>query len=134
MAFEVVDAGGGKPTLVPQWTSPDMTVPSPPVAANGVVYAVQTGEQTLQYRPVPPGAPRLPPGPGAGANFRATPVSNLILYAFDAETGKTLYSSKKAVPGWVHFNEPVVALGKVFVVTHDGHVYAFGLPSEASKK
>jgi hypothetical protein len=27
----------------------------------------------------------------------------------------------------VHFSEPVVALGKVFVVTHDAHVYAFGL-------
>jgi len=57
-----------------------------------------------------------------------------VLYAFDAETGKTLYSSKKIIPGWVHFNEPVVALGRVFVVSHDSHVYAFGLPSEAPKK
>jgi len=133
MAFEVVDQGG-KLNMIPQWMSPNMTVPSPPVAANGVVYAVQTGEQTLQYVPVAPGAPRLAPGPGAGANFRATAVTNLVLYAFDAETGKTLYSSKKIIPGWVHFNEPVVALGRVFVVSHDSHVYAFGLPSEAPKK
>ncbi len=27
----------------------------------------------------------------------------------------------------VHFSEPVVALGKVYVVTHDARVIAFGL-------
>ena len=47
--------------------------------------------------------------------------------AFDAQTGKTLWSSDKIITNWVHFSEPVVALGKVFVVTHDAHVFAFGL-------
>ena len=61
------------------------------------------------------------------AKFRATPVSHLVLYAFDAETGKQLYSSDKIITSWVHFSEPVVALGKVFVVSWDAHVYAFGL-------
>ena len=61
------------------------------------------------------------------AKFRATPVSNLVLYAFDAETGKQLYSSEKLITNWVHFSEPVVATGKVFVVSWDAHVYAFGL-------
>jgi hypothetical protein len=27
----------------------------------------------------------------------------------------------------VHFSQPAVALGKVFLVSHDAHVYAFGL-------
>jgi len=63
----------------------------------------------------------------AAAKLRATPVSNLVLYAFDAQTGKQLYSSEKIIPGWVHYGEPVVAAGKVFVVTWDAHVYAFGL-------
>jgi hypothetical protein len=31
------------------------------------------------------------------------------------------------IKGWTHFSIPVVALGKVFVVTHDAKVYAFGL-------
>jgi len=31
----------------------------------------------------------------------------------------------------VHFSEPVVAQGKVFLVTHDAHVIAFGLRSGA---
>ena len=46
---------------------------------------------------------------------------------FDARDRQEFYSSKKTIPGWTHFSEPVVALGKVFVVTHDARVYAFGL-------
>ena len=123
MAFEVVK-DGDKVSMVPRWSTPDMTVPDSPTVANGVVYALETGEQTLQ-NPAAPGQPR-PPAAEA-AKFRATPVGHLSLYAFDAETGKTLYSSKKIITDWVHFSEPVVALGKVFVVTHDAHLYAFGL-------
>ena len=63
----------------------------------------------------------------AAAKFRATPTSNLVLYAFDAQTGKQLYSSEKIITSWVHYSEPVVAAGKVFVVSWDAHVYAFGL-------
>jgi len=124
MAFEVV-ANGGTPSLVPAWTSPDMTVPDAPSVANGVVFALQTGEQTLQAQRRPQGSPR--PTMAESNAFRSTPVSHLILYAFDAETGKQLYSSKDTVKGWTHFSIPVVALGKVFVVTHDAKVYAFGL-------
>lgn len=126
MALQVI-ADGGKVSLDPVWTSPNMTVPDAPVVANGVVYAIQTGEQTLQHQLPVPGQPPAGININAAAKFRATPVSNLTLYAFDAETGKTLYSSKKIISDWVHFNEPVVALGKVFVVTHDAHVLAFGL-------
>jgi outer membrane protein assembly factor BamB len=54
-------------------------------------------------------------------------VTNLVLFAFDAQTGKQLYSSEMIIKGWVHHSEPVVAAGKVFVVTGDAHVYAFGL-------
>ena len=128
MAFQVV-ADGDKFSLDPQWTSPNLTVPDAPVVANGVVYAIQTGEQTLQRPLLPPGQPRpvMDLSSPLLSKFRSTPVSNLILYAFDAETGKTLYSSKQIITNWVHFNEPVVALGKVFVITHDAHVLAFGL-------
>ncbi|HWY63311.1 MAG TPA: PQQ-binding-like beta-propeller repeat protein [Rhizomicrobium sp.] len=124
MAFELT-LDGGKPSLVALWTSPDMIVPDAPTVANGVVFATQTGEQTLQAQKLPPGAPR--PTAASGAAFRATPVSNLILYAFDAETGKQLYSSKNTIKGWTHFSTPVVALGKIYVVTHDAKIYAFGV-------
>ena len=36
-------------------------------------------------------------------------------------------TSGKTMSDWVHFSEPVVALGKIFVVTQDAHVIAFGL-------
>ncbi|HXN09595.1 MAG TPA: PQQ-binding-like beta-propeller repeat protein [Steroidobacteraceae bacterium] len=124
MAVEVV-ADGDKLTEIPTWTSPDMIMPDPPTVANGVVFATQTGGQALQNTPMPDGTPR--DATTTGAVYRATPVSNLVLYAFDAETGKQLYSSGKTITDWVHFNEPVVALGKVFIVTHDAHVYAFGV-------
>jgi PQQ-like domain len=159
MAFQV-SAEDGKTSLIPAWISRDMHVPDPPVVANGVVYAIQTGEQTIQNpgRPggdlagggrgrgpgqgIPPGGGGPPGARGGGrgpgspaaaaaalqsAKFRATPVSNLVLYALDAQTGKQLYSSEKILTNWVHFSEPVVAVGKVFLVSWDAHVYAFGL-------
>jgi outer membrane protein assembly factor BamB len=126
MAFQVV-AAGDKVSLLPQWSSPDMIVPDPPVVANGVLFAIQTGEQTIQSRAGLPGTQDEINHNALSAKYRSTPVNNLILYAFDAETGKQLYSSNKIITDWVHFSEPVVALGKVFVVTHDAHVYAFGL-------
>jgi len=126
MAFQVV-ADGEKISLLPQWISPDMLVPDPPVVANGVVYAIQTGEQTIQSPSFVHGTQDQINHNPLSAKYRATPVSHLVLYAFDAETGKQLYSSDKLITDWVHFSEPVVALGKVFVVTHDAHLYAFGL-------
>jgi outer membrane protein assembly factor BamB len=113
MAFQVV-LDGDKPSLVPMWRSRDMHVPDAPVVANGVVYAIQTGENTKQ-------------GGGTTAKGRSTPITNLILFAYDAETGKELFSSKDTIPGWVHFSEPVVANGRVYVSTWEGIVYSFGL-------
>ncbi len=126
MAFQVV-AEGDKVSLIPQWTSPDMIVPDPPVVANGVLYAIQTGEQTIQSPAYVHGTQDEINHSALSAKYRSTPVNNLVLFAFDAETGKRLYSSDKLISDWVHFSEPVVALGKVFIVTHDAHLYAFGL-------
>jgi outer membrane protein assembly factor BamB len=126
MAFQVL-AEGDKLQLIAQWTSPDMLVPDPPVVANGVLFATQTGEQTVQSPVYVHGTQDEINHNPLSAQYRSTPVNNLILFAFDAQTGKQLYSSGKLITDWVHFSEPVVALGKVFIVTHDAHVYAFGL-------
>ncbi|HET7085294.1 MAG TPA: PQQ-binding-like beta-propeller repeat protein [Rhizomicrobium sp.] len=123
MAFEVKN-DGGKISAAPVWTSADMIMPDPPVVANGVVYALSTGGQAMQNG-VHPGDPRMPYD--QSSVLRSTPVSNMVLYAYDAESGKQLWSSGKTMTDWVHFSEPVVALGKIFVATHDGHVIAFGL-------
>jgi hypothetical protein len=123
MAFEVKN-DGGKISAVPVWMSADMIMPDPPVVANGVLYALSTGGQAMQNG-VKPGDPRMPYD--VSAVLRSTPVSNMILTAYDAQSGQILWSSGKTLTDWVHFSEPVAALGKIFVVTHDAHVVAFGL-------
>ena len=130
MAFTVEDQGG-KPALVPQWISRDLNLSSSPVVANGVVYALQTAESAVQ---VPksvftPEGRRQPFDVNANAvNRIMTPHSTMTLFAFDAATGKELWSSKKVMDGnTVHFTQPVVALGKLFAVDHAGHLWAFGL-------
>ena len=123
MAFEV-KSDGGKISAVPAWTSTDMIMPDPPVVANGVVYALSSAGQARQNS-AKDGDPRMPYD--VSAVLRSTPVSNMTLYAYDAETGQQLWSSGKTLTDWVHFSEPVVALGKIFVVTHDAKVVAFGL-------
>jgi len=131
MALQVVEKDGGL-ALAPLWMSRDLAVPDNVAVANGVVYAVQTGEQTLQHMGNPEGHGRAangePPETIAGlAKFRSTPLTGMVLYALDAQTGKELYSSGKLLANWVHFSQPSVALGKVFLVSHDARVYAFGL-------
>ena len=129
VAFTVEDQGG-KPVLVPQWTSRDLNLASSPVVANGVVYALQTAESAIQ---VPKSiynadGTRKPFNPNDNAIERIMkPHSTMALFAFDAATGKELWSSQKAMDGnAVHFTQPVVALGKVFAIDHAGHLWAFG--------
>jgi len=123
IAFEVLN-NNGQISAAPLWSSTNMVMPDPPVVANGVVYALSTGGQAMQNG-AKPGDPRMPYD--VSAVLRSTPVSNMTLYAYDAVSGKQLWSSGKTLTDWVHFSEPVVAMGKVFVVTHDAHVVAFGL-------
>jgi hypothetical protein len=123
MAFEVKNEAG-KMSAAPLWASADMIMPDPPVVANGVVFALSTGGEARQngYKA---GDPKMPYA--VSAVMRSTPVSNMVLHAYDAVSGKALWNSGKQMPGWVHFSEPVVALGRVYLVTHDAHVIAFGL-------
>jgi outer membrane protein assembly factor BamB len=130
MALKVVE-DAGKVSLQPGWISRDLNLASSPVVANGIVYALQTAESAVQVpRDLFKGGAR-PAGwtPDKGAIERImTPHSTMTLFAFDAETGKQLWSSGKTMDGnTVHFTQPVVALGKVFAVDHAGHVWAFGL-------
>jgi outer membrane protein assembly factor BamB len=131
MALKVVEKDGGV-ALEPQWMSRDLTLPDNVAVAGGVVYAVQTGEQSLQHFLDPEAHGRAAPGqqpetPASLGKFRSTPVAPMVLYALDAQTGKQLYDSGKILGSWVHFSQPTVAQGKVFLVSHDAHVYAFGL-------
>ncbi len=121
MAFKVEDKDGS-PTLVPAWISHDMNVPEPPVIANGVVFSVSSGEFTRQIKEdgtLYTSAERIQKA-----------VGNATLYAFDAETGKELYSSGKTMPSFTHMGGLAVSNGQIFVTTHDSTLYAFGVKAQ----
>jgi outer membrane protein assembly factor BamB len=119
MAFRVV-VKDGKPVLDPAWISRNLSLPEPVAIANGVVFALSNGESARQV--------------DSGGRLYTTPerialsTGNTTLYAFDAETGKELFSSGKTIPNFTHFSGLAISAGRVYVVTHDSTVYAFSLP------
>jgi outer membrane protein assembly factor BamB len=134
MAFQVV-LEGDQPVLSPKWVSRNLAVPDSPVIANGVIYAISTGENTLQRHTDPryhaiyqkPGAPPLPKTGAMTGEERGQNTTHTILYALDADTGQELYSSKDTIDDWTHLSSITVADGSVYVTTRKTIVYAFGL-------
>jgi outer membrane protein assembly factor BamB len=134
MAFQVV-ADGGSFKLLPKWVSRDLSVPDSPVVANGIVYAISTGENTLQRHADPryleifqkPGEPPLSTVGSLTGAERGQHTSRAVLYAFDAETGEELYSSKDTIDDWTHLSSITVVDGSVYVTTRQSLVHAFGL-------
>ncbi len=121
MAFQL-DVKNDKPVLVPAWRSRDLNVPESPIVANGVVFAVASGENVRQVD----NSGRL-----LSSKERATTATgNATLYAFDAETGKELFSSGKTISSFTHFSGLAISSGRIYVVTHDSTVYSFGLGAE----
>lgn len=121
LAFKVEEKEG-KPVLTPAWVSRDMNVPEPAIVANGVVYSVSSGENTLQADSegrLMNSEQRIKSAPG-----------HAILYAFDAETGKELYNSGNTMPGIAHFSGIAISNGRVFVTTLDSNVYSFGIDEQ----
>lgn len=114
MAFKVVeDPRTHNPSLAPAWISGDFNLPDGVVIANGVVFALSTGENAVQR---------------GGEAKRLENTRPAVLKALDAWTGKELYNSGSAMTSWVHFTGLAVSDGKVFAVDHDSNVYCFGLP------
>jgi outer membrane protein assembly factor BamB len=118
MAFKVTGPAD-KPALTPIWRSVNMSVPEPVAVANDVVFALSNGENVGQVDEA---------GHIYKSDYRIQhPSRHGILYALDAHTGKVLFSSGDTIPGFSHFTGVAVADSRVYVVTHDNTVYAFGL-------
>jgi len=114
MALKVAaDARTGNPMLEPAWISGDFKMPDPAVIANGVVFALATGENAVQR---------------GGEQRRFENTQPAVLKALDLKTGTELYSSGSTMASWVHFSGLAVSNGRVFAVDHDSNVYCFGLP------
>ena len=94
----------------------------PPVVANGVVYAYGSGEDTTQAY-----ADR---GLNDSSPLRIKASTHATLFALDAETGKTLYSSGDQITSFVHFGGLSIANGRVYLGTFDSTLYSFGLPGK----
>jgi len=131
MAFKVVlNKATGKPGLEPAWISPDMNLPDPPAIANGVLFALATGENPQQVHVA--GMIHFKSVAQWKANLLTTAqrgegTHGAVLYALDAKTGKLLYQSGSAMKSWVHFSGLAIANGKVYAVDHESNVYCFGL-------
>jgi hypothetical protein len=117
MAFQL-GVENEKPTLSPMWISESMSVPDPPVVANGVVFSVSTGEN-----------PRQAGWAGNNKGDRAAFTGHASLRAFDAITGKQLYHSGSIIDDWTHFSGLAVSNGRVYFTTTHSRVYSFGLPN-----
>ncbi len=92
---------GDTGTVQPGWTSRDMVSPVTPAIVNGVIFAISAGK-------------------------RGTPA---VLYALD-HAGKEVWSSGKSIGGFVTTGGLSAGGGRVYVSTHDGTQYAFGIPME----
>jgi hypothetical protein len=118
MAFKVEEKDG-KPVLTPAWISRNMDVPEPAIVANGVVFLVSSGENTLQAD-----------SEGRLMNSEQrlkTARGHAVLYALDTVTGKELYSSRDQMPAIAHLSGIAISNGRVFVTTIDANLYSFGL-------
>lgn len=98
-----LDDRNGRPVLTLEWTSREMIAPAAPAIANGLLFALSTGN------------------PSRGA----------IFYILDATTGRQLLASGDAITGPASPETGLaVANGRVYFTTNDNTVYSFGIPTE----
>lgn len=133
LAFKVVTSADDRPALEAAWVSPDMNLPDTPVVANGVLFAVATGENPRQdrvigmhYKSMDDWKHNLLTTAERSAGTRPA-----VLMALDARTGKLLYQSGDSIKTWVHFTGLAVTGGRVFAVDHESRLYCFGLKNSA---
>jgi hypothetical protein len=120
VAFKLTQQDG-KPILAPAWSSPDIVTPAPVVTANGLVFALSSGES--------PREAKVNGSPYSVAE-REKMATHAILYALDGETGKQLYSSGDTATTFTHGTGLAVANKRIYFTTHDNVAYSFGFLAE----
>ncbi len=119
VAFKLT-VGKGHPTLVPAWSSRDLTTPMAPATANGLVFALSSGMPTRAAKE-------------NGSLYAAGEIEKLskpaVLYILNAETGKELFSTGNGAASFAS-SGLAVANGHVYFTTHDNMLYAYGVPEE----
>ncbi|HZY72524.1 MAG TPA: hypothetical protein VFE22_05400, partial [Edaphobacter sp.] len=132
VAAFTVDKQGDGFKLTPRWVSQDMNMGEGALFANDILWVFASGVNNRQQGRevawndyITPFAEQ--PLPGVDMGTHAT------IYALDARTGKTLWSSGDHIKTWNHWNTMTIADGKVMLSTVDGVVYAFGVDPEDVK-
>lgn len=129
VAAFTVDRVGLDFKLTPRWISQDMNMGEAGLFANDIFWVFasgvnnrQQGREVAWNDHITPFAQQ--PLPGVDMGTHAT------IYALDAQTGKTLWSSGDHIKTWNHWNTITMANGKVMLSTVDGVVYAFGVDQD----
>ena len=129
-AFKLEEVAG-KWQLTPAWLSRDMDLADEVVIANGIAFAYAAGADGTQVVQDAawdePEGPRYGGGLSSGPDRRVPRSRKASLYAFDATTGKELWSSGDQIASWNHFSGLTVANGRAYLATWDGMLYAFGV-------
>lgn len=103
VAFKLEEKDG-KPALTPAWASRDLMRPTPPVIANGVVFALSSGDAARKM--------------------------HAVLYALDGATGKEIWSTGDQVTAPGSLTGLTMANGRVYFATSDYTIWVFGVPLE----
>lgn len=127
-----IEDKNGKWGFTQVWLSGDMDQGDEAVEANGVLFVDAAGEDTYQQRPDhawdDPPLPTAPaPGPGGQSTTRIANSRHATIYALDAATGKTLWSSGNQIASWNHGSGMTAVNGKAYIGTFDGYFYCFGV-------
>lgn len=120
VAFKVVD-NGGKPSLELAWVSRDMMAPAPTATANGLVFALSSGESNREAKE---------DGKPYSVAEREKLATHATLYVLDAATGAELYSTGNMAATFSHNSGLTVANRRIYFTTHDNTVFALGFLAE----
>jgi outer membrane protein assembly factor BamB len=120
VAFRV-DEQDGKPVLNPVWVSRDLAAPAPPVTANGLVFALSSGESNREAKEN---------GKPYSMAEREKMAQHATLYVLDGATGAELYSSGGTAASFSHDSGLTVANRRIYFTTHDNTVYALGFMAD----
>ncbi len=120
VAFKVEDRGG-KPALVKAWNSREMQSPAPVATANGLVFALSSGESSRYAKE---------DGKLLTVAEKQKLAGKAVLYVLEADTGKELYNTGSLAATFSHNSGVSVANRRIYFTTHDNTVYCLGFLAE----